>query len=192
MAELATRGVAQNTLVVITSDHGESLGQHGLESHGAALYRELIRVPLIFWFPGRIPSGERVPENVSNAAIPATVMGLLSGRPGEFPEPSLREFLHGHPMADEPFALSELAQNHFLSKKQQVAAAGGPTAISGSMQSLVVGSWHLVVHETLGVQLYNWVNDPGELHDESHTAEGRQVVGQMVERLDVRTSQPRN
>src|SRR5262249_14799549 len=48
MDELQRRGLLTNTMVVITSDHGESLWQHGLPNHGRALYRELIHVPLIF------------------------------------------------------------------------------------------------------------------------------------------------
>ncbi len=60
MDELVRRGLANNTLVVITSDHGESLGQHHLRTHGKALYRELIRVPLVIWYPGHAPAGVRV------------------------------------------------------------------------------------------------------------------------------------
>ena len=57
MDELQRRGLADNTLVVITSDHGESLGQHHLRTHGKALYRELIQVPLVIWYPGHAPRG---------------------------------------------------------------------------------------------------------------------------------------
>jgi arylsulfatase A-like enzyme len=55
MDELEVRGLAKNTLVVITSDHGESLGQHHLKTHGRALYWELIRVPLVIYYSGHVP-----------------------------------------------------------------------------------------------------------------------------------------
>ncbi len=56
MEELDEHGMAKNTLVVITSDHGESLGQHHLETHGRALYWELIHVPLVMYYPGHVPA----------------------------------------------------------------------------------------------------------------------------------------
>ena len=182
--KLAERGFGKNTLVVITSDHGESLGQHGLKSHGSALYREVIRVPLILWFPDQVRSDLRVTEEVSNSAIPATVMDLLRGSPRGFPGPTLSQFWRersGH--LEKPVALSELEKNEFLTRQEQEDAGTVPTATSGRMQSLVVGSWHLVVHETLGAQLYNWTQDPGELHDLSRTSDGQAVVETMVEAL---------
>src|SRR5204862_403870 len=79
MQAFEQRGLAKNTLVIVTSDHGESLGQHELQTHGRALYRELIQVPLVIWYPGRVPAGMRLDQPVSNAAIPATVMQIVHG-----------------------------------------------------------------------------------------------------------------
>ncbi|BDZ41933.1 phosphonate monoester hydrolase [Paraoerskovia sediminicola] len=50
-------GVAQDTIVVFTTDHGHFLGQHGLIAKGAFHYEDLLRVPMIARFPGRIPAG---------------------------------------------------------------------------------------------------------------------------------------
>ena len=87
MAELERRGLAAHTLVIITSDHGESLGQHHLRTHGKALYWELIHVPLLIWYPGHVPAGETVRAPVTNAAIPATIMDLLgAARRARFPQ----------------------------------------------------------------------------------------------------------
>lgn len=192
MDGLKQRGLDRNTLVVITSDHGESLGQHDLETHGSALYRELIKVPLIFWYPEHVPAGKRVDGDVSNAAIPATVLDLIGSDVSVFRPPSLKAFwADPDPGAPLSPAISELAENHFLSKKEQAAARSVPTAISGSMQSLVLGSWHLIVHEKLGVQLYNWKDDPGELNDLSHTDKGQAVAKEMRERLSQERSATR-
>ena len=76
-AALGQRGLKDNTLIIITSDHGESLWQHGLATHGKALYRELIHVPLIVLQPHHVPSGLRVEPLVSTASIPATVLSLI-------------------------------------------------------------------------------------------------------------------
>ena len=62
--ELRSRGLADNTLVVITSDHGEELYDHGGWSHGHTVYEELVRIPLIVWCPSLVPGG-RVVEGVA-------------------------------------------------------------------------------------------------------------------------------
>jgi choline-sulfatase len=52
---LETRGLLTSTLIVVAGDHGESLGDHGEESHGIFLYQEALRVPLIIRGPGVSP-----------------------------------------------------------------------------------------------------------------------------------------
>ena len=47
--ELQRRGLLDDTLVVVTSDHGEEFGEHGSLAHGSTLYDEVLNVPLIFW-----------------------------------------------------------------------------------------------------------------------------------------------
>ncbi|HSE66198.1 MAG TPA: sulfatase, partial [Gemmatimonadales bacterium] len=71
---LATRHLMEHTIVIVTGDHGESFGEHGTVHHGATLYVEQIRVPLILWGPGRIPAGKVVENAVDLRAIPATVL----------------------------------------------------------------------------------------------------------------------
>ncbi|MBC7896710.1 MAG: sulfatase, partial [Cytophagaceae bacterium] len=55
--ELASRGVLDRTLVIVSSDHGEAFGEHGLHGHGNSLYRTEIHVPLVVSLPGRVPGG---------------------------------------------------------------------------------------------------------------------------------------
>ena len=71
---LDARGVLDNTLVVVTSDHGEQLGEHGLVNHGNSLYRPLLAVPLLIRFPGRVPSGMRIRAPVSLVDLPSTIL----------------------------------------------------------------------------------------------------------------------
>jgi arylsulfatase A-like enzyme/Tfp pilus assembly protein PilF len=54
LEKLRARGRLDNTLVVITADHGESLGEHGESTHGAFAYNATLRVPLILWCPARL------------------------------------------------------------------------------------------------------------------------------------------
>ena len=55
---LDARGIADNTLIVFSTDHGHFLGEHGLIGKGAFHYEDLLRIPMIARFPGRIPAGE--------------------------------------------------------------------------------------------------------------------------------------
>jgi arylsulfatase A-like enzyme len=172
LRELDRRGLAKNTLVIVTSDHGESLGQHDLQTHGRALYRELIHVPLVIWQPGTIPAGIRVDQPVTNSAIPATVMDLIAGGQKSFPGPSLSDSWKAPSQFVSLHPLSELAQNRYPGKKDQAADQLIPTASSGAMASIVTPQWHLIVHDKLGVQLFDWKLDKDEEKDLAHTPEG--------------------
>lgn len=52
-------GLADDTLVVFTTDHGHFFGQHGLQAKGGFMYEDLIKLPFIARYPGRIPAGHR-------------------------------------------------------------------------------------------------------------------------------------
>ncbi|MDU5949386.1 MAG: sulfatase-like hydrolase/transferase, partial [Paenibacillus macerans] len=52
-------GLADDTLVVLTTDHGHFFGQHGLQAKGGFHYEDLIKLPFIVRYPGRVPAGKR-------------------------------------------------------------------------------------------------------------------------------------
>jgi arylsulfatase A-like enzyme len=56
LAALDRLGIADNTLVVFTTDHGHFLGQHGLIAKGAFHYEDLLRLPFLVRFPGKVPA----------------------------------------------------------------------------------------------------------------------------------------
>ncbi len=58
LAELDDLGIAEETLVIFTSDHGDSLGDHGMMVKGVALYDPVIKVPLILRWPQHVPEGK--------------------------------------------------------------------------------------------------------------------------------------
>ena len=64
VAELDERGQLDNTLVIITADHGEMLGEHDLLDHGHCVYQPLLHAPLILRFPGRVAEDKRAAELV--------------------------------------------------------------------------------------------------------------------------------
>ena len=76
LERLESLGVAEDTLVVITSDHGEEFDDHGSWGHGHSIFQELIGVPLMFHMPGRLPGGRRIEHTVSTMNIPQTVLDI--------------------------------------------------------------------------------------------------------------------
>ena len=91
--DLQRRGVLEQTLIVVTSDHGEGLGEHGLFDHGESLYRTEIRVPLLIVPPSGLQSSVVVDETVSLRDLPATIVDLVGqGNGSPFPGDSLARF----------------------------------------------------------------------------------------------------
>ena len=88
---LRVAGLIDRTLVVVTGDHGESLGEHGESTHSMFLYEGAIRVPLVFWRPGLVPVGRVVAEPVRLVDVAATVLELV-GAPA-LPAPHARSLV---------------------------------------------------------------------------------------------------
>jgi arylsulfatase A-like enzyme len=66
-----------DTLIVFTADHGESLGEHGRTGHSSHVTEEVAKVPLILRMPGRIPEGERETKRVFTMDIAPTILSFL-------------------------------------------------------------------------------------------------------------------
>ena len=177
MQELKKRGLGEHTLVIITSDHGEGFNEHGLVDHGNSLYRELIHVPLIFWEPGEIPVGRRVPEPVSLTALPATVLDLL-GYPthrvfgGSSVQQAWTETGSGISIAP---ALSELAQLPWNRKYPNYY---------GPMQSITTSEWHYITGGNRGEQLFHWSVDATEARNLATAPGGKKLCGQLRQDLE--------
>lgn len=73
---LRQTGQLDNTLIMVTADHGENLGDHGLLSHSYSLHRPLVQVPLVLRYPGVFAGGQRVSHLVQTIDLWATVLEL--------------------------------------------------------------------------------------------------------------------
>lgn len=174
LAELERRGVLQNTLVIIASDHGELFGEHGLRSHGNSLYRPLVQVPLIVSFPGHVPSGVVVRTPVSLRDIPATVLDVAQpDQPGPFPGRSLARLWR------EP-QVSSLESDTLLVAVNRVPRLPTGTPVSrGNMRGMLLDGLYYI-HNGDGVEeMYDFDRDPGEQHDLATTPEGKERLGPL-------------
>ncbi|MCK6540215.1 MAG: sulfatase-like hydrolase/transferase [Anaerolineales bacterium] len=157
--EMEKRGVLENTIVIITSDHGELFGEHGLWEHHNSLYRPVIYVPLIVWQPGSVPQNVRIDTPVSNAAIPATILDML-GEPAQdlFPGPSLAELWRDPSSAARfPDPIAEMAESPWVNPNH--------LSIKGDMVTVISSDWQYIEHEFNGVELYNLKDDPEQLNN---------------------------
>lgn len=87
LAVLEECGIADNTLVIFMSDHGDQLGDHGMMVKGVALYEPTITVPLIMRWPGRVAAGETSPFLAQGHDVARTCLaaaGIVTARDGAF------------------------------------------------------------------------------------------------------------
>ena len=157
--ELDKRGILDNTIVMITSDHGELFGEHGLWEHHNSLYKPVIYVPMIIWHPSSVPQNVRIDTPISNAAIPATILDML-GEPGQdiFPGPSLAELWRDPASASKfPDPIAEMAESTWVNPNH--------LSIKGDMTSVISEDWQYIEHEFNGVELYNLNDDPDQLNN---------------------------
>jgi arylsulfatase A-like enzyme len=159
MAELDDRNLLSNTLIIILSDHGEMFGEHSLFEHSNSLYREVIHVPMIFWMPGRIPANIRIEQPVSITALPATIQGLIDFEGSLlFPGPELSK-LWNKPGLDPnwPAPVAEAEKLNWV-PPQHLTSRGG-------MRAIINPQYKYIESDFLGVELFDWIYDPGELNN---------------------------
>ena len=162
--ELQRRSLFDRTLVVITSDHGEGLGEHDLFDHGESLYDTEIRVPLLILPPSKSGTEAVVHQTVSLRDLPATVVDLVGLNVGSpFPGQSLANLWRdrapatGSAIVDE--VVSELQKPSPIDPNQ-----GRSPARRGSLISLAKGDFVYIRNEVDGTEeLFNERDDPRQL-----------------------------
>ncbi|MDQ3519633.1 MAG: sulfatase [Gemmatimonadota bacterium] len=154
---LEQRGALRNTVVIVTSDHGEEFSEHGQMGHGSTLFLEVLHVPLIFAGTNRISSGLRVSQPVSLRDLAATVMELTgSSQPG-LSGHSLAGILAGDTSAKVSRAFSSL----------------------GEMRSLLDDEFHYLTDPTGSEHLYAFRRDPQEQRNLAQSPEFRSHVARL-------------
>jgi arylsulfatase A-like enzyme len=188
--ELRGQGLLDNTVVIITSDHGEAFGDHGHFGHGSSLYLDSIGVPLVVLSP-RAPAGRVVDSPVSLRDLPATVvdqLGLSAGSP--FPGRSLADYWRSAPgqvsQGITTPALSEQADS--IAFEPQPPSGHGHL---GFQMSLVASGHHYIRNGSGAEMLYDLVRDPFELSNQIGSSYGDQTVGVFRKMLlEVLTNDP--
>ncbi len=150
----------ENTVIVFTSDHGEALGDHGLMFKGCRFYEGLVRVPLIFSWPGEFPKGITSDALVELLDLSSTLLELSGvGQRDYVQGKSLLPILRGQadPSKWRPFVRSE----YFDALDPEFT---GGTGTFGTMFRTPTHKLCMYHDKQLG-ELYDLENDPWEFVD---------------------------
>lgn len=168
LSTLRSSGVLDDTLVLVTSDHGEELGEHGLWEHNWPFQTNL-QVPWIMSWPRRLPQGLRVAEGVQSIDMMPTVLDLMAielpaqakgaDPRGHIDGVSLVPLIRGDASGLRPYAFCE---NEVFLSVQDTAATGARfkliVAANADCQALLDPG----VVASIRPKLYRVDEDPGE------------------------------
>src|SRR5262249_21087152 len=148
--ELRGQGLLENTVVIITSDHGEGFGDHGRYGHLYSLYLEVTGVPLVILSPGA-PAGAVVDSPVSLRDLPETVVelaGLTAGSP--FPGRSLTGYWPSASVQQPEGVTSPAFSEKADATTFQPQPAGGQG--DGALQMSLVAEGHHYLRDGAGTE----------------------------------------
>ncbi|NIR49734.1 sulfatase-like hydrolase/transferase [candidate division KSB1 bacterium] len=183
--ELENREVLENTVVIITSDHGEQFGEHGLMYHVNSLYRQLLHVPLLVSFPKKVPAGLRIQEPVSLHNLPQTIIDLIGGDDElRFPGVSLSRYWD-RTKASTNGEIETLFAEVLIGGEEPDWFPDTWPADKGSMQSLVSAGYHYIKYGDGSEELFDFETDHEEKRDLADSERGTYKLKQM--RLAVAT-----
>ena len=183
-------GLRQDTIVVYCSDHGDFMGEHGMQNKGGLFYDCLTHVPLVLSWPGQVAGGVREDSPVNLIDIVPTVLGLQGLQ--------VPRSMHGQPL---PSVTDAPPREVTFSEY----GAGGPAFTMADLERLERPfGWHTLiqslhwreaegrrkmartrewkyVHDPLGDldELYDLINDPWELTNVAHLPEHAGIIATM-------------
>jgi arylsulfatase A-like enzyme len=174
LAELDRLGLAENTLVIYTCDHGDLGGSHGMIDKHMVMYDDVLRVPLLLRWPARLPAGERREEFVIHALDLASTLLAAAGvsAPPTFRGQNLLDLVEGSaPPRADAFAMYHGSQFGLYSQR-----------------SIRDRRWKYVWNPTAEDELYDLQTDPGEITnhaaDPEYAPELRRLRGRVLDWME--------
>lgn len=168
-ATLESLGLEEDTLIVFTSDHGETLWDHDCHFDHHGIYDQTLHVPMAFVMPGKVPAGKRLGDFVQLKDIAPTLLELVGIKTKiRFDGRSLVGCMRGEPLKSEP--------EMYITEATWMRKHGWRTP-----------EWKLIValepdfHFKPPVELYNLLKDPGE--NENLADKEPEVVKFLTQRM---------
>ena len=166
---LKERDLFDRSLIIVTSDHGEAFGGHGIVEHSKDLYEDLVRVPLIVKRPGQT-KGRVLGRPSSSTHIPRLVASAFTGEEAAAIEAAFPR---------DPEDSSPITENYF-SRRKDLRVFG--QRFRRTRKAIYDGPLKLIVGSDGSVELYNLAQDPEERNDLSKTS--ADDVARLRELLD--------
>jgi arylsulfatase A-like enzyme len=183
---LRALGLEQRSVIAFYADHGEEFHEHGRMWHGQSIYGELLRVPLIFWAPGRIPKATRIEEPVELIDVMPTLLDLSGLRvPPAAQGQSLRPLFGVAPGGAVVAAGDAWKKRPVIAEKQPIGREMFPNR--SESYAVMDGGWKLIQNvvrppETPEFELFDFYQDP--LDQKNVAAEHPDVVARLTRALD--------
>lgn len=163
--ELRTLRMLDDTVFIVTSDHGENLGEHGRFDHNLSMYETTLHIPLMMRYPKAFSAAVRVKDLVSNTDIAPTILDLcgVGGMDKLKPE-------------ETSLARKERRRRNFVVSGNERPMSGiglmkeqypefDVRSIDYRMRAIRSGSYKLIWKINVGTQLFDLQTDPQELND---------------------------
>lgn len=180
---LGKEGYLDDTIVVITSDHGEHLGEHGMIDHMMSLYEPLLRIPLIIRVPEGYPDLPVPDRTVQTVDIYPTILALIG-----LDEGANREKIQGISLIGQTadtrgmmIAEHEPPVERILDFLEDYPAGTEILKYDRSLKSIQIGSFKYIWGSKGEPELYDLSNDPGEVVN--LVEERNEIASDMERRL---------
>jgi choline-sulfatase len=188
---LETRGLLENTIVVITADHGEELHEHGRMGHTQTLYEEVIRVPLIVLVPGHTRRTD-ISAPVSLIDVAPTILDLIGIPPVSSFEG--RSLVQRFDLGDGASWLARLMSSWRSSEAEtavfsELIKQEGMLRLMPHERAVIVGNQKLVVNVNGTSEYYDLARDPGEKDAQTQPPDGNQP-SRALERFSALAPEP--
>jgi arylsulfatase A-like enzyme len=159
--DLRARGILDQTLVIVTSDHGENLGDHELVEHRTNLYETVLHVPLLVRYPPAFRAAMRSPAPVSLVDVVPTVLELTQSRVA----PELAAMFRGRSLvrpdsgADRLIVAEDSASTDLMKRYRKPF---DERYFTRSLKSVRQGDWKFIWSSDGRHELFDLAADPGE------------------------------
>lgn len=163
---LSSLGIAEETLVLFTTDHGHFLGQHGLIAKGAFHYEDMLRIPMLARWPGRIPAGQVCDALQCQVDLPVTFLEACGIEvPGWMQGVSQLAVWQGR---------RQSARDHVLVENRH-----NPTTVH--LRTLITERYKITVYRDASYgELFDLQEDPGELRNRWDDPAYSEVKAQLL------------
>lgn len=164
-------GIAENTVVIYTPDHGDMCGGHRMMDKHYVMYEDIVKVPMIIRWPGRIRQGMVCSEFVYNFLdLPPTILEMVGLKP--------KEFFHGRSML--PLLRGEEVCDW---RKEAVSTYNGQQFGLYTQRMIRYDNWKYIWNTTDVDELYDLEKDPNELYNLIYDESCGQVIADLRYRL---------